>query len=134
VSVVPRLLVVLIGLAVLAAGTLPPTHLHHLSNAVAPFVHAHFEANHRDDGPSRFGDPHQRSVSGTDHDPAQTTVGLGQAVGASPTVRSHYAPLLVCGAVPSPGFGAPRVVGSAPSIERTLSPPSRQSSPRAPPA
>jgi hypothetical protein len=125
---------VFLGLAVLAAGALPPTHLHHLSNAIAPFVHAHFEANHQDDGPSRFGDPHHQSVSGTDHDPDQTTVGLGQAVGASQAMRSDYAPLLVPGAVPSPGLGAPRCTLSQACLERALSPPLRQSSPRAPPA
>jgi hypothetical protein len=125
---------VTLGLAVLAASVLPPEHVHHHANATAPVIHAHFDSNRQGDESNRQGNPHQRSVSDTDHDPHETTVDVGQALGPSRTVRSDYAPSLVPETMTSLGFG---VRLSAPDRRQppgTPSPPLGQIIPRAPPA
>jgi hypothetical protein len=117
----------------LAAGVLPSEHVHYQANEIAPLVHAHFESNHQGPESDRRGDPRKRSVSGTSHDHDETAVDLGQAASPSQTVRSDYAPLVLPDTVPLLGLGAPHALLSASCIERALSPPSRQSVPRAPP-
>ncbi len=128
------LLVVPLGLAVLAAGVLPLEHLHRQPNATAPFVHSHFGSSHHSGESNHPGDSHQRSVSETDHDPHEATVGLGHTVGLGQTLRSDYAPSLAPDPVTLAGLGASHSVLSAECAERALSPPARQSIPRAPPA
>lgn len=129
----PRALVVLLGLAILAAGVLPSEHVHHQANATAPIVHAHVESNQERPESYRRGDPHDRSVSGTAHAQDETAIGLGQAARPSQTVRSDYTPSPLPGPVPSLGLGAPHPILSAECVERALSPPARQGIPRAPP-
>jgi hypothetical protein len=134
VRVAPLLLIVPLGVAVLAAGVLPPEHVHRHANASAPIIHAHFESNRQGDEFTRQGDPHQRSVSDTSPDPHETTVGLGQAVGPSQTVRSDYAPSLAPEPVTSLGLGACLSTPDYREPWGTPSPPLGQIIPRAPPA
>jgi hypothetical protein len=133
VRVAPLLLVVSLGLAVLAAGVLPPEHVHHRADATAPVVHAHFESIHQGDELSRPGDPQERSVSDTDHDSDGTAVGLGQAVGPGQSVRSDYAPSLLPDPVPFVGLNVRNTTLSPACLELALPPPLRHSTPRAPP-
>lgn len=133
VRVAPLLLVVPLGLAVLAAGVLPPQHVHHRAAAAVTVIHAHFESLHQGDEPSRPGDLHERSVSDSDHDSDGTTVGLGQTVGPSQTLRSDYAPSLLPDSGPLLGLSARYSAVSAACLELALPPPLRNSIPRAPP-
>jgi hypothetical protein len=121
-------------MAVLAAGVLPPEHVHHRENTTAAVIHVHFESNHDDDESDHVPDLHERSVSDTDHDSRETTVGVGQALVPSQTVRSDYAPALLPGPVPFLGLSARYSTLSAACLELALPPPLRDSIPRAPPA
>jgi hypothetical protein len=134
VRVASLLLVVPLCISVIAAGVLPPEHVHHRENAAAAVIHAHFESNHHDDESDHIPDLHERSVSGTDHDSRETTVGVEQALVSSQTVRSDYAPSLLPGPVPFLGLSARFSTLSAPCLELALPPPLRDSIPRAPPA
>jgi hypothetical protein len=134
VRVAPLLLVVPLCVAVLAAGVLPPEHVHHRENAAAAVIHAHFESNHLDDQSDHVPDPHERSVSGSDHDSRETTLGVGQALVPSQTIRSDYAPSLLPGPVPFPGLSARYSTLGTACLELALPPPLRDSIPRAPPA
>jgi hypothetical protein len=133
VRVARLLLIVPLGLAVLAAGALPPQHVHHRADATPAVIHAHFQSIHQGDEPSRRGDLHERSVSDTDEDPDGTTVAVGQTVGPRQTVRSDYAPSLLPEPAPVPGLIKRYATVRPACLELAFPPPLRQSTPRAPP-
>jgi hypothetical protein len=121
-------LITVIGVALLATGTLPPEHLHHSTATRPQVVHNHFGY-----GRSLTGPPHPCSlcVDDDDHDAA---VEIGHVIATGPQAHVSGQPALLPASLALPTFQL--VVASVPvwDPDEAPSPPPRPTAPRAPPA
>jgi hypothetical protein len=120
-------LIVLIGITLLAGGTLPSEHLHHSTATHAQLVHAHFEYALASDH-----DHHAAfEVGDDDHENA---VDLEWVIAGGPRPSFAGQPAVVSAGLrfPVPTFAAGTV--SRPKPPPTASPPPRSLAPRGPPA
>lgn len=118
--------VAVLGLALLAGGTLPPEHLHRSTPAHPQVLHHHFET-------VRLGAPFAVEISGDDDDHA-TAVEFDRVLSDGPRGASAHQPALL---TPPPALtdlsSSAAVIGLREPLE-TPSPPPRPAAPRAPPA
>jgi hypothetical protein len=120
-------LIVLLGIALLAGGTLPSEHLHHSTATHAQVVHAHFEYALASDH------DHHAALEVGDDD-RENAVDLECVIAGGPRPSSAGPPAVPSAGLPLPvpTFGVGTV--SRPKPSPTASPPRRSLAPRAPPA
>lgn len=121
-------LVVLLAVAVLAIGILPPEHLHHSTATHPQVVHSHLGNSASTSTP-----PHAGCVC-VDDDDHDSAVDLDSVMASGPSVPSLQQPAIVPESARAPELWALDAALLAWEPQETPSPPPRPTAPRAPPA